>query len=433
MKFQAQRGTRDILPEEASRWRTLEKVVRDVSMRYGYGEIRLPIFEATELFSRAIGEETEIVKKEMYSFKDRGGREITLRPEGTAGVVRAFIEHKLYSSSKVTRLFYFGPMFRYDRPQAGRFRQFHQYGMELLGTSEPEADAEIIELSRRILTGAGIDDAEIKLNSVGCPLCRPNYNERIRQEVSKKLDRFCDECKIRYRDNPLRILDCKIETCRGELRSMPPILDFLCHDCRVHFDAVKARLSLLDIPFEIDPGLVRGLDYYTKTAFEINHRLLGVQSAIGGGGRYDSLVKAYGGPDTPGVGYSGGCERVLDVLEALGRQDAEASGLELFVVAAGEGAREKCFVLSSRLREVFRTGVDLTSSSLQSQMKMADKLGARFAAIVGEDELKSGTATIRNMVSGAQEKVSEGNLVERLKDLLGKPPHPTLSPEGEGL
>ncbi|HYQ95709.1 MAG TPA: histidine--tRNA ligase, partial [Candidatus Eisenbacteria bacterium] len=311
MKYQVPRGTRDILPGEVERWHWLEERTRAVMALYGYREVRTPLFEATDLFVRSVGESTDIVRKELYTFQDRKGRSLTLRPEGTAPLVRAYLENPELRAESPTRLYYMGPMFRYERPQAGRYRQFWQIGAELLGSARPEADAEMIDLFRAIMWDVGLRNVTVLLNSLGDSVCRPRYREAIRAYFKKHEDRLCGDCKERLETNPLRILDCKVPSCAPIIALAPSVLDSLCPECAEHFEAVKRSLTGLGIPYEVAPRLVRGLDYYTRTVFEIHAASLGAQNAVGGGGRYDQLVKDFGGPDTPAIGFSIGMERLL--------------------------------------------------------------------------------------------------------------------------
>jgi len=419
-RIQAIRGTRDILPPESSKWLWLEQKCRDVLSRFGYSEIRTPIFEYTELFNKGTGETTEIVQKQMYTFLDRGGRSITLRPEGTPSVARALIEHGLLRRSKVTKLYYFGPMFRHDRPQAGRYRQFDQLGAELIGAAGPEADAESVHLHVALLRALGLREFAVKVNSVGCPDCRPAYSSLIRDTLRDKASELCEDCTERLEKNPLRILDCKVESCRRIAASVPLISGSLCSDCREHYEGLKVLLKSIEVEFEEDPGLVRGLDYYTKAAFEIHHGRLGAQSALGGGGRYDNLIALYGGEPTPAVGFAAGLDRILLAVEEEGVKIPLDVGVDAYVVAISDAARAKCFSIASWLRQDLRVEVDLARRSLQSQMKAAGAAGARFAVIVGEDEMKSGVLTVRDMTSGGQEKVPEVDVSGYLKRLLGK-------------
>jgi histidyl-tRNA synthetase len=419
-RIQSIRGTRDILPPESSKWLWLEQKCRDVLSRFGYSEIRTPIIEYTDLFNKGTGETTEIVQKQMYTFLDRGGRSITLRPEGTPSVARALIEHGLLRGPKVMKLYYFGPMFRHDRPQAGRYRQFDQLGAELIGAPGVEADAESIHLHVMLLRALGLRQFAVKLNSVGCLRCRPDYARLIRSTLDSRTGELCEDCKERIQKNPLRVLDCKVDNCRKVAASVPPIFGTLCSECYAHFEALKVLLASTGVEFQEDPGLVRGLDYYTRAAFEIHHALLGAQSALGGGGRYDGLIALYGGEPTPAVGFAAGLDRILLAVEQEGIGIPVDAGADAYVVSVSDATREKCFTLAAWLRENFRVDQDLARRSLHSQMRAASAAGAKFVIIVGEDEMASGLLTVRDMGSGGQEKVAEVDLPGYLARMLRK-------------
>jgi histidyl-tRNA synthetase len=405
MKYKAPRGTRDILPDESWKWQKVERVFRETAERFGYREIRVPIFEETELFARGIGDSTDIVRKEMYTFQDRKGRSLTLRPEGTAGVVRAYIEHNMGGSARLTKLWYFGPMFRYERPQAGRYRQFWQWGLEAIGSSNPSVDAEIIHLSVSLYKALGIDGPEARINSAGCPTCTPEYNELLRGELAPRLDKFCADCKVRYERNPRRMFDCKSESCRAILADAPSIQGSLCDECREHFDKVEGLLKEMSVRYSLDHTMARGLDYYTKTVFEVHHPGLGAQSALCGGGRYDGLVEELGGDPTPACGVSGGAGRLVLVLDDEGAFATSAPGPDLYVVSIGEEAANVAMKLAATLRVRFSVETDYQGRSLKAQMREADKLGARFVLIVGGDELARGVATLRDMETKDQSDV----------------------------
>ncbi|UCF79819.1 MAG: histidine--tRNA ligase [Candidatus Eiseniibacteriota bacterium] len=417
--MQSIRGTRDILPPESDRWLWLEERCRCVLGRFGYSEIRGPLFEHTELFQKGTGEGTDIVLKQMYTFQDRAGRSLTLRPEGTPSVARAVIERGLLKRAKVLKLYYIGPMFRYDRPQAGRYRQFDQLGAELVGVPGVEGDAESVHLHVMLLRELGLSQFTVKVNSVGCSKCRPTYSRLMRERLSDELENLCEDCRERFERNPLRVLDCKVKGCKEVAQGVPPILESLCDECRSQFEEFKARLGLIGLSFQEDPGLVRGLDYYTKAAFEIHHDLLGAQSALGGGGRYDGLIELYGGPPTPAVGFAAGLDRILLSVEKEEVAVPPALPVEVYVASVSQAGREKCFVLASSLREKFRVEVDLLGRSLQAQMKAANSVATRFSVIIGEEELSSGIYTVRDMESGEQEKVPEQDLREYLRRRLG--------------
>lgn len=409
------RGTKDILPDSSEQWRYVEKKVRSVCDLYGYKEIRTPIFEHTELFLRGIGETTDIVEKEMYSFTDRGKRNITLRPENTAAVVRAYLEHKLYADTPLNKLFYIGPMFRYDRPQAGRYRQFHQFGIEAIGSSNAAVDAEIIILAVQFLKSLGLTELKLNINSVGCPKCRPVYREKLQAFLHDKLDELCHDCQSRYDRNPMRVLDCKNEKCTELSQGAPEMADCLCEECNTHFNQLKNLLKTANIEFVLNPRLVRGLDYYTKTAFEIQYSPLGAQSAVCGGGRYDGLIEECGGSSTPAIGFAIGLERVLLALEKQNLLPSVEVNLDAFVVALDVEAQPLAFKILCDLRKAdFKSDMDFAGRSLKSQMKQANKLGAKYAIIIGEDEVREASAMLKNMQTGEQEKVEAKDLVDKL-------------------
>jgi histidyl-tRNA synthetase len=415
MKFQGPRGTQDILPEAAPGWQALEQRAREVSARHGYREIRTPIFEATELFLRGVGETTDIVTKEMYTFADKKGRSLTLRPEGTAGVMRSLVEHGLAQAGRIHRLWYLGPMFRYDRPQAGRYRQFHQWGAECVGTENPNADVEIILLLVDYLASFGLANTKVLLNSVGHAGCRPAYAEKLRAYLAPFKDTLCADCQQRFEKNPLRVLDCKVPHDKSVAQGIPSILDSLCDDCRTHFDAVRSGLDALGVAYELDPKLVRGLDYYTRTAFEVHDLARGAQSALGGGGRYDGLVEDIGGPSVPGVGFSAGIERILLALAEQGKVPAAPEGGAFVARMGGAAVETAALALVRTLRRTLPVTFDFESAkSLGAQLKQADKVGARWAVILGEDELAAGEATVKDLKAGAQERVPLTKLTDYL-------------------
>jgi histidyl-tRNA synthetase len=405
MKFQAPRGTRDILPGESERWEAMEFRARDVLSRYGYREVRTPMFESTDLFVKSTGESTDIVRKELYTFQDRKGRSLTLRPEGTPPLVRAYVEHSLGHADPVARLYYIGPMFRYERPQAGRYRQFWQIGAELFGSAAPAADAEMIDLFVTVLAGLGLKGVSVHINSLGDATCRPAYRERIRAYFAARADALCGDCRERLETNPLRILDCKIPSCQPIIAGAPSVLEALCDPCRGHFAAVQDALRALGIRFEVVPRLVRGLDYYTRTVFEAYAEGIGAQNAVGGGGRYDQLVKDFGGPQTPAIGFSIGMDRLL---LATG-PDAAAAPAEpdVCVVALEPPAVDEALALARELRGApeatasrLRVMTDVSSRSASAQMKWASKIRARFVVFVPADA--AGYA-IRDMRQGRDE------------------------------
>ena len=415
MLINGPRGTKDILPDTVAQWTHVEKVIRELCARYGYHEIRTPIFEHTELFLRGIGETTDVVEKEMYTFTDRGERSLTLRPENTASVVRSYLQNKLYAADALVKLFYIGSMFRYDRPQAGRYREFHQFGVEALGEASSAVDAEIIVLAVEFLRALGLQELKLHLNSVGCPKCRPVYREKLQEFFRPHLEELCTDCRSRFERNPLRLLDCKNEHCHALAEDAPRITDCLCDECRTHFAEVQSYLTAAGVPFELDANLVRGLDYYTKTAFEVKYTPLGAQSAVAGGGRYDGLVEEVGGPPTPGIGFAVGLERVLLALEKQELLPEEPEAVDVFVVALGEAAQIPAFKLLHELRAAkLSAAMDFAGRSMKAQMKQANKKNARFVAILGEDEVKEASALLKDMKTSEQKKLALKDFVPAL-------------------
>jgi histidyl-tRNA synthetase len=412
------KGMNDILPTEMDAWHFLEAQVREVFHPFGFKEIRVPVLEKTELFCRSIGDDTDIVEKEMYTFPDKSGNSLTLRPEGTAAVMRAYIEHKLYAQNQVEKLYYVGPMFRYERPQKGRYRQFHQIGAEFIGENSPLADVQLLSMLCRLFEKIGITDASLQLNSLGCPECRPKYRQALLDFLAARLDGLCTDCRRRYQLNPLRVLDCKVEQCRTICQDAPSVLDYLCDDCSRHFDTVRRSLSALKIPFEVNNRMVRGLDYYTRTTFEMVSSHLGSQNAVAAGGRYDGLIASLGGPPVPGIGFAIGMERLTLMLDAAA---IPSSRPDLFLVALGEKALDKGFTLLSGMqREGLHAEMDFSGKSLKAQMRRADKLQARLVLILGEDELARNQIQVRDMDNGSQDTVDLGNLSAVLGEKLSK-------------
>jgi histidyl-tRNA synthetase len=404
--MQALKGTHDILPEEVYKWDYMEGVIRDVCSRYGYKEIRTPIIEATELFQRGIGDTTDVVTKEMYTFKDRGDRSVTLRPENTASAVRAYLEHKMYGDQQVHKMFYIGSMFRYDRPQAGRYREFHQFGLEVLGASSPLADAEVIAMACEIFHRLGLKNLDLHLNSIGDRNCRPAYRQKLIKFFEAKKDQLCEDCLERLYKNPLRILDCKEEGCKKASEGAPEITDYLCEECHNKFEAVKHYLDALGISYTVDPRLVRGLDYYTNTAFEIQYPPLGAQSAVCGGGRYDGLVEEIGGPSTPGIGFAIGLERLLLALDMQNLIPVPAENKKVYIAALGEDAIAAGFKIQEELRSRHVIAdMDLQGRSLKGQMKQAGRMNAVYTIIIGSNELEKGKAVVKTMETGTQQEL----------------------------
>lgn len=412
----APRGTKDILPGAVNGWRYVESVLRDVCREFNYQEIRTPIFEHTELFQRGIGDGTDVVDKEMYTFNDRSGRSITLRPENTAAVVRSFVENKLYAEPMPLKVFYIGPMFRYDRPQAGRMRQFHQFGVEAMGSPSPVVDAETILLAITVLKRLGLKDLKLKINSVGCPKCRPQHRTLLQDYFRPHLKELCEDCQSRFDRSPLRILDCKVDHDKPFMAGAPKITDSLCEECHDHFEMVKKLLDEAGVDYEVDSTLVRGLDYYTKTAYEVQYSPLGAQSAIGGGGRYDGLVEELGGPSTPGVGFAMGLERIILALEKQGLLKSEKEAIDVFAVVPDEGGTADAFKAVMTLREAgYSCDMNQIGRSMKAQMKQADRAGARFALIFGEEERSRGAVTVRNMADSSQEEIKRSEIVSYMK------------------
>ncbi|MDY4485397.1 MAG: histidine--tRNA ligase [Anaerovibrio sp.] len=416
MLTNAPRGTKDILPDTVGDWNYVEGEIRELCRRFGYSEIRTPIFEHTELFQRGIGECTDVVDKEMYTFTDRGERSITLRPENTASAVRAYLQNKLYAQSNLVKLFYIGSMFRYDRPQAGRMREFHQFGVEALGEANPAVDAEVILLAMNLLEGLGLKDLELSINSVGCPKCRSKYRTMLQDFFRDKLEDLCEDCRSRFERSPLRILDCKKDSDKPYMADAPKITDCLCEECAEHFAKLKELLTSAGISFTHDPRLVRGLDYYTKTAFEIKYPPLGAQSAVAGGGRYDGLIEEMGGNPTPAVGFATGLERLLLALESQNLLPEKNRSVDAYVVALGETAQAEGFKLLNSLRQQgLSAAMDFAGRSMKAQMKQANKMGAKYSVILGEDEISEGVVMLRSMEDSSQAKVPMNQVAEKIK------------------
>ncbi|MBM3457548.1 MAG: histidine--tRNA ligase [Armatimonadetes bacterium] len=421
MKYQAPRGTHDLLPEAAPRWRAVEAAFRETCAHFGYEEIRTPMFESTDLFVRAVGEHTDIVSKEMYSVSagaregDEGAERYTLRPEGTAPALRAYVQHSLGARTPLTRLYYVAPNFRYERPQSGRLRQHHQAGIEALGSEDPALDAEVMTLGLTYLHRVGISGEELQVNSVGCPACRPGYRETLRAALQDRIGGMCENCRRRYETNPLRILDCKLEDWNELEGVVPDLRDSLCEGCATHFREVLAVLDALEVPYVRNPRLVRGLDYYVRTSFEILHPGLGAQSTVLGGGRYDGLVEELGGPATPGIGFGCGTERVLLACEALGVSPAPEPVRPVFVVTLGQGARLPGLRLLNELRQAgIAAQADYLGRSMKAQMRAANRAGARVVLILGEDEAARGVVGWKDMEAGSQEEVAQSDVVNRV-------------------
>ena len=406
------KGTKDILPSEVGAWQQAESVARHTFELYGYRELRAPVFEATELFEKGTGATSDVVVKEMYTFTDKGGRSITLRPEYTPSVVRAIVEHRLDLQPEPLRYYYMGPMFRYDKPQKGRYRQFHQIDIEVFGEKDPAIDAEIIEMGHALLTGLGVTETKTLINSVGCKACRPGYHAALRAAAETKRAVFCSDCHRKIDTNPLRIFDCKVETCREAASAFPRITDYLCEECRDHFLKFRSCLDLFGIPYEVDPRLVRGLDYYTKTAFEIVATKLGAQNAICGGGRYDDMMKEFGGPDICGIGFAMGMERLLAVTHLTGEPRKF-----LYFAHLGEEAARATMILARRFRQAgIECLLEFRSRGLKAHLSRASKLGASWVLIVGDDELRTGRYPLKEMASGRQTEGAAKEIIGAVHD-----------------
>jgi histidyl-tRNA synthetase len=419
MTYKAPRGTRDILPPETSYLEYIRKNSYDVLKAYGYQQIETPILESTDLFVRGIGKLTDIVEKEMYTFNDKKGRSLTLRPEGTASIVRAYIQNSLYRGG-LQKLYYQGPMFRYERPQAGRYRQFEQIGVETLGTQDPIVDAEVIAIALKICQRLGIKEAKVAINSVGCKVCRPVIREQLKSFIVSSLKYLCADCKRRYQENPLRILDCKKKSCQTYFANMPTTTAVLCHECADHYSSVLEYLSVANIPYDTDPNLVRGLDYYTKTAFEIRSDLLGAQNAICGGGRYDELVEELGGPHTPAFGFAFGIDRMLMIIKELqALPDSVDNAPLIYFIGLGEVARRRAFACRNELCDNgIPADMDLQKRSLKTQFKQANARGARYVCVIGQEELAKGICQLKTMSSGHQEPVALADLLKHVRQII---------------
>lgn len=420
MKLKALNGFKDILPADIALWMRVEATVRDIVSRFQFAEIRLPILEKTELFARSIGEATDIVEKEMYSFVDKG---VTMRPEATAQIIRAYIEHGLYVQRPIQRIFTIGPMFRHERPQKGRLRQFHQVSAEVVGGDHPRVDAEVMAMAAMIFSELGIS-VSLEMNTLGCRECRPAYREKLLAFLAERMDNLCDDCKRRSTTNPLRVLDCKKPGCRAQVEDAPSIIESLCSGCSDHFTSVRESLEQLGVDYQINKFMVRGLDYYCRTTFEFVTNDLGAQSAVCAGGRYDGLVEQLGGPkNIAGIGFGLGLERLVLLLQQKEEQEGRLQELDLFVAGLGEKAASLCYGLVNELRVAgLRVGMDHEGRSLKSQMKQADKAGSAYVLIVGEDELAKGTGVLRNMATQQQQDIDLGVAAIR-QQLAGEEPN----------
>ncbi len=401
----APKGTVDLVPGTSEKWQLVEEVFRSEAELNGFAEIRTPVFEHTELFLRGVGDTTDVVEKQMYTFEDKGGRSITLRPEGTAGAVRAMLENGLYNAGYPVKLYYNTSCYRYEKPQAGRLRELHQFGVEMFGAAEPVADVQVIALALSAFKRLGLEDVGLQLNSIGCPECRKEYHKALKEYFTAHKEELCDTCLSRLERNPMRILDCKSPECQAVAKGAPKITDYLCEDCRAHFQKVQDYLTAMGVEFEVDPGLVRGLDYYTRTVFEFPSKSLGF--ALGGGGRYDGLVEEIGGKPTPGLGFGLGLDRIMMALEAQQVEFPQLPKCEMYIATMGEEAQKKAFLL---LDELHRCGIpadtDLCGRGLKAQMKYAGKIGAKFTMVLGDNELQEGKAEMKNMKTGEKRKIA---------------------------
>ena len=401
------KGTKDVLPKDVHKNQYIEATALDIASKFGYKEIRTPVFEHTELFQRGVGDTTDVVQKEMYTFDDKGGRSITLRPEGTAGAVRSYLENGLCNEALPQKVCYLISCYRYEKPQAGRLREFHQFGVECFGSASPLADAEIIALAKSLFDTLGVKDLSLEINSIGCPTCRAEYHKALKEYFSSRKDELCDTCKSRLDRNPMRILDCKSPICHEIAEGAPVVIDYLCDECKEHFENVQKYLKAQNIEYTINPQIVRGLDYYTKTVFEFVSNSIGAQDTVCGGGRYDGLVEELGGQHTPSLGFAMGIERLMLLMEAQGCEFPEAEKPDLFIVALGEKATLKAVEIAKDMREEgFSALLDLNQRSVRAQMKYADKLGAKFNVVIGDNEVEAKTAKLKNMQTGEETEIN---------------------------
>lgn len=411
------KGTKDVLPDQSYKWQFIENAAREIAAAFNMKEIRTPVFEHTELFQRGVGDTTDIVNKEMYTFLDKGARSITLKPEGTAGAVRLFIENGLANSPLPLKAFYLTPCYRYERPQAGRLREFHQFGIEVFGAKSPATDAEVILAASSFLKKLGITKTQLQLNSIGCKTCRAQYNAALKEYLRPNLEKMCPVCRDRFDKNPLRILDCKEEECKKITAGAPTILDYLCDDCRTHFEDVKSLLTAQGVEFTVNSGIVRGLDYYTKTVFEFVSTDIGAQGTVCGGGRYDGLIEELGGNPTPAIGFAAGIERLLLLMENTGAQFPEERKPDLYLAGMDGATRAKAFALACELRKSgLCVETDLMERSVKAQFKYADKIGARYVAVIGESELQTGELNVKKMADGTQVKAAFADILNFLKN-----------------
>ena len=415
----AVKGTCDILPDDSYKWQEVEKFMLETSRLYGFKEIRVPVFEHTEVFNRSVGDTTDVVQKEMYTFDDKGGRSITLRPELTAGVVRSAVEKGLVNGALPLKVCYIGGCYRYEKPQAGRLREFHQFGVECFGAGEPAADAEVISLAKSVLNGLGVSKLSLQINSIGCPECRKKYHAALKEFFEAQKDTLCETCKDRLDRNPMRILDCKSPVCSEIAKNAPVMVDFLCDDCANHFEGVKAHLNAMGIEYSVNPHIVRGLDYYTRTVFEFVSNSIGAQGTVCGGGRYDGLVSQMGGPAVPALGFGMGIERLMLVLESEGVTLPEPKTCDLFISVVGSDAAVKASELCAKLRaEGFCAQSEISGRGLKAQMRFANKIGAKFLVVLGDDELNNNKAVLKDMSNSETKEVDLDKLTDALYEAL---------------
>jgi len=416
MLTNAPKGTKDILPDQIYKWQFIEKAFHEICTGYGFKEIRTPVFEHTELFTRGVGDTTDIVEKQMYTFDDYAKRSVTLKPEGTSPVVRAFVERKQYAEPQPTKYYYKIPCFRYEKPQSGRLREFHQLGVETFGTDNMIADAEVIAIGKDFMDSLGIKDVELRISSIGCPACRKTHRAALRGFLTDRYDELCDTCKGRYDRNPMRIFDCKSEICQKLIEGAPLMMDYICEECRAAFEDLKDNLNAMEIEFTVDPGIVRGLDYYTKTAFEFVSNNIGAQGTVCGGGRYDNLIEQLGGPPFPGVGFGLGIERLLLVMESNGVKIPEPGATDVFIAVMGERARKYGLLLARKLRnQGVRAEIDSLGRNIKGQFKFADRLKAEYTVIIGDDELAQGKVSLKKMATSEQKLISPEDILMEIK------------------
>lgn len=415
----AVKGTQDLLPADSYKNQFIESTMLDIASKFGFREVRTPVFEHTELFQRGVGETTDVVQKEMYTFNDKGERSITLRPEGTAGAVRAFLEHGLFNEALPSKMCYLTSCYRYEKPQAGRLREFHQFGVEVFGAGAPAADAEVISVANEIFAFLGVQNLQLEINSIGCPECRKNYHNALKEYFESKKEELCGTCLERLEKNPMRILDCKSPVCSDIAKDAPVILDYICDDCKAHFESVQKYLDVMNIEYKVNPKIVRGLDYYSRTVFEFVSTEIGAQGTVCGGGRYDGLVEELGGPHTPALGFGMGIERLLLLLKAQNIEIPEPSVCDLYIAPMGDAASLEAMRIVSDLRaNGVSAQTDVVGRSLKAQMKFADKIGAKYTMVLGDNEIAEGKAKIKNMNTGEAEEAELADLGENFMEFL---------------